>query len=82
MSYPCKMKYDLQGPGSSDKRRTMPRKAEPSSRRLPRRKKQKTPPQPASNAPQKMIQMSENALDSDFGLALALGPALRRRPDA
>ncbi len=62
-------------------RAAMSRKAmEPSSRRSPRRR-------PADAAVQarplrKATPVPEDLLDSDFGLALALMPALRRRPDA
>jgi hypothetical protein len=33
-------------------------------------------------SPRKVLAPEEATHDSDFGLALALGPALRRRPDA
>ncbi len=60
----------------------MSRKADPSSRRSSRRRP--LPVAVASEArPQRKASAPDDiALDSDFGLALALGPALRRRPDA
>ena len=69
-------------PRTSATRRAMSRKADPSSRRPARRKALQASPQAPVTTPQKTILMSENALDSDFGLTLALCPALRRRPDA
>jgi len=55
--------------------------AEPSSRRSPRRRPPPDVPAPARPA-RKSAQEPVDSLDSDFGLALALCPALRRRPDA
>ena len=60
----------------------MTRKAtDPSSRRSPRRR-----PSPEVVAPvrpaHKPTAEQMDSLDSDFGLALAICPALRRRPDA
>ena len=58
----------------------MSRKADPASLRKPRQR----PPEAQASAPspRKVLPEQDEALDSDFGLALALGPALRRRPDA
>src|SRR5581483_1764277 len=56
----------------------MPRKADPSSRRSPRRRA--SPDAPASpHRPARKEPLE--AVDSDFGLCLALAPAMRRRGD-
>ena len=57
------------------------RKADPSSRRSPRRRPL---PDVASEAHPRTVRkpLPAEAHDADFGLALALGPAMRRRPDA
>ncbi len=51
-----------------------------SSRRSPRRCKS---PKPSAKTRAETVPASEpESMDSDFGLALRLVPALRRRPDA
>jgi len=60
----------------------MSRKADPSSRRSPRRRPPPVLPEETSRSPRKNSIQADAALDSDFGLALALAPALRRRSDA
>jgi hypothetical protein len=57
----------------------MSRKADPASLRKPRPRAPEA--QAAAPSPRK-IALEPDVADSDFGLALALGPALRRRPDA
>ncbi|MGZ6141936.1 MAG: hypothetical protein ACXWLM_01300 [Myxococcales bacterium] len=58
----------------------MSRKAEP-SRRQPR-PRPVPEAQVATRAARKVPVATDVAIDSDFGLALALGPALRKRSDA
>jgi len=55
----------------------MSRKADPSSRRSPRRRNQEGNPQDPHLRPKK----EPAEVDSDFGICLALAPALRRRTD-
>jgi len=54
----------------------MSRKADPSSRRSPRRRAPAVLPPDPHLRPKKE---PAEAIDSDFGLCLALAPALRRR---
>lgn len=54
---------------------------DPSSRRsAPRRKPQPATPEPRTRKPARRVNPA--GFDSDFGVALAVVPALRRRPDA
>jgi hypothetical protein len=59
----------------------MTRKAEPPSRRSPRRR---SPAAPQSEPPRRKAKPTQidPGYDSDFGVALAVVPALKRRPDA
>ena len=57
-------------------------KAEPSSRRPVRKPAKSRPPAPASREPKKTPAQEPERIDTDFGLAFGLAPALRRRPDA
>lgn len=60
----------------------MTRKAEPPGRRTPRRR----PPAATASEPPRARKAKpaqfDASFDSDFGLALAVMPALKRRPDA
>ena len=60
----------------------MTRKAEPPGRRTPRRRPPAaTQSQPPRGRKVKAVPL-ETGYDSDFGVAFAVVPALRRRPDA
>jgi len=56
----------------------MSRKADPSTRRSPRRRNQEGNPQDPHLRPNRK---EPAEVDSDFGICLALAPALRRRSD-
>jgi len=59
----------------------MSRKAEPPSRR-PSRRRVTPDPEVILRPASKISGTAEEPQDSDFGLCLALAPALRRRPHA